>query len=279
MQGEDIRKNLHSGDCVYGTHVCGLSNTIAMQIMSSAPIDFAFICTEHMPMDRKELSILCQMYMNWGISPAVRIPSACLQQVAMALDAGAQGIVVPYVETVEDTLAVASAVYYRPIKGRLLREFASGEREPSHKTKAFLKRFNRHNYTIIGIESVPAYENLDSIIDQPGVDGVFIGYHDLSVSLELPEEWDSNECWKIIEDIVTRCRAAGVGVGLHLHPRLHAIERVKRLLSLGMNWILDGADAVFAMDALEQRRKLLIGSSQMQGLSEQDQQISSCIAT
>lgn len=278
MQGELIRKKLHLGEYLYGTHVCGLSNTTAMQIMAMAPLDFAFICTEHMPLDRSQVALLCQMYSAWGISPAVRIPSPCTDHASMALDAGAQGIVAPYVETAEQARRIASTVHFRPVKGRMLQEFASGQREPSAKTKAFLERFNRHSYAIMGIESMPGYENLDAIIAQPGVDGVFIGYHDLSCSMELPEEWDNPKCWEVIEDIVVRCRAANIGVGLHLHPRLHKVERVHQLIASGMNWVLDGADAVFAMDALETRRLQLLGSLKAVPSDEQGTEVASCIA-
>jgi 4-hydroxy-2-oxoheptanedioate aldolase len=279
MQGENIRQSLHSGQPVYGTHFCGLSSSIAVQIMASAPLDFVFMCAEHIPLDRSELATLFQLFAGRGISPAVRIPNACEHHAAMALDAGAQGIVAPYVETVEDVRKVASVVRYRPIKGRMLEQIVTGTRKPAPKTKEFLDRFNRHNYTIIGIESAPAYENLDALINEPGVDGVFIGLHDMSVSLEIPEEWENPKCWEVVEDIVVRCRAAGVGVGLHVHPLLHDFERVQKLVELGMNWILDGADVTQAVKGLTDRRTLLLGAPADRPADESVVEVSSCIST
>lgn len=108
----------------------------------------------------------------------------------MALDAGAEGIVAPYVETLDEVREVVGAVHDRPIKGRQLREFLDGSRQPAKATHEFLRRFNRHHYAIIGIESVAAFENLAALISVPGVDAVCMGPHDLSVSLEAPEQWD-----------------------------------------------------------------------------------------
>ncbi len=278
MQGENIRQSLHSGKQVYGTHFCGLSSSIAVQIMASAPLDFVFMCAEHIPLDRAELATLFQLFAGRGISPAVRIPNPCEHHTAMALDAGAQGIVVPYVETVEDVRKVASVVRYRPIKGRMLKQFVNGKREPDPKTQAFLDRFNRNNYTVIGIESAPAYENLDALISEPGVDGVFIGLHDMSVSLEIPEEWDNPKCWEVVEDIVVRCRAAGVGVGLHVHPLLHDFSRIQKLVALGMNWILDGADVTQAVKSLTDRRTMLIGAPDDRLADDSAVEVSSCIS-
>jgi 2-keto-3-deoxy-L-rhamnonate aldolase RhmA len=253
MQGQQIREFLHSGERTYGTHVCGPSNGLALGILAAAPLDFAFLCTEHMPLDRSEVSLLCQLFAAKGISPIVRIPYPSARQATMALDAGAQGIVAPYVETVEEVKEVVGAVRYRPIKGKLLQQFVKGTRKPSPATVEFLERFNRHSYTIIGIESVAAYEGLDALIAVEGVDGVFIGPHDMSVSLEEPEQWDHPELLRILEDIVVRCREARIGVGVHLTPGILPKDRVRRLMNAGMNWILYASDVGLARDALRSR--------------------------
>ena len=255
MQGEQIRERLHSGEPVYGTHVTLMSNSVAASMLAGGPLDFVFLCGEHMPLDRTEAAALCCLYANRGVSPIVRIPHPCPVEAAKALDAGAQGIVAPYVETVEQVRDLVGAVHYRPLKGEFLRAFLSGQRKPDTKTTEYLSRFNRHSYAIVGVESIPAYENLDALIEVDGVDGVFIGPHDLSVSMEAAEEWDNPEFHRIVEDIVARCRAAGVGVGAHLNPTVFPADRVRRLIGLGMNWILDAADVVWAVHALRQRRQ------------------------
>jgi 4-hydroxy-2-oxoheptanedioate aldolase len=194
-----------------------------------------------------------------GISPIVRIPFPCARHAAMALDAGADGIVAPYVETVDEVREVVGAVHYRPAKGRQLRQILDGTRPPNATMRAFFDRFNQHQYTIIGIESVAAYDNLDALISVPGVDGVFMGPHDLSVSLEAPEQWDNPALIQLIEDVIVRCGAAGIGVGVHLHPSIFSVEQAKRFVSLGMNWILDGADLNQTTHALKNRRAELRG--------------------
>jgi 4-hydroxy-2-oxoheptanedioate aldolase len=165
--------------------------------------------------------------------------------------------VAPYVETVEQAQAVAAAAHYRPIKGKVLADMLAGDRKPSPKTTAFLERFNQHNYAIIGVESVPGYENLDALIKVEGVDGVFIGPHDVTVSMETPEEYDNPAFLRLLEDVIRRCRAAGVGVGVHVSPIAFASEQVRRFMDLGMNWILDGADVVWAAQAMQSRREEL----------------------
>lgn len=275
MLGEQIRESLHNGQLTYGTHVCGLGNAVSASILATAPLDFAFICTEHMPLDRSEQSIMCKFYSGRGISPIVRIPYPSAHHATMALDAGADGIVAPYVETVEQVREIVGAVRYRPIKGEMLRQFMTGVRKPTRKTREFLGRFNRHTYAIIGIESVAAYKNLDALIHEEGVDGVFVGPHDMTVSLEAPEEYDNPEFLRVIEDIILRCRAAHVGIGVHFSTAF-PIETVQRFIGLGMNWVLDGADVALARMSLVERRELLCGKQAARSSAAQAD-ISSCL--
>jgi len=94
----------------------------------------------------------------------------------MAIDGGRGCIVAPYVEDVEEVRAMVGAVHYRPIKGRQLRIFWTAPASPPARP-GISRRFNRHQYVMIGIESVAAYENL-MLTGIEGVDGVFMGPHD-----------------------------------------------------------------------------------------------------
>ena len=160
----------------------------------------------------------------------------------MALDGGADGIVVPYVETVAQVRAMVGAVRYRPMKGRMLDEILKGTRQPSAKMVDFFAEHNRQKCLIIGIESVPAYENLDALIGMDGVDGVFVGPHDMTLSLGIPGEYESPEFMRVARDIAQRSRAAGIGCGVHLSQVAVGDDRFNELLEAGMNWVLYGAD-------------------------------------
>lgn len=242
MNGTQIRDCLHSGQRVYGTHIASLMNPMAAMLATQLDLDFAFFCTEHMPLDRTEVSMMCYLYASKGISPIVRVPTMNATEISMALDAGAQGIVVPYVETVEEVKAAVGAVKYRPIKGRVLDELMSGKAKPNAKTRAFLDTFNREHYLIIGVESVPAMDNLEALISVQGVDGVFLGPHDITVSMGIPTEYENPDFVDAIESVIRRCRAANVGVGLHTNLLRLQPQTLKRFLDAGMNWLLNGAD-------------------------------------
>lgn len=241
MQGDLFRTKLRAGERVYATHVVSLGNPIGAALTTGLHIDSVFICTEHMPLDRSEVSMMCQFYALHGISPMVRIPYPCKYLAAMALDGGAQGIVVPYIETVEEVKALVGAVHYRPIKGEVLQGFLDGSTKPNEKLQAFWRRFNKHHYLIIGIESVPAIRRLEELISIPGVDGVFLGPHDISCSMGIPEEYDHPDFVRTVVDVIKRCRRAGVGVGIQTDL---VAAKNKVFLDAGMNFMFHLADVI-----------------------------------
>jgi 2-keto-3-deoxy-L-rhamnonate aldolase RhmA len=257
MQGRQIKEKLRRGEHVFGTHIASLMNPVAAAMAAEIELDFAFFCTEHMPIDRTEVGRLCQLYATRGISPVVRVPSPDAAAISEALDAGAEGIVVPYVETVDEVRLSAGAVRYRPIKGALLADVQAGRVELPAKTLEFLHDFNRDAYLIIGIESLAAISRLEELIDAGDVDGVFLGPHDISVTMGIPTEYGNPEFIRLIEDVVRRCRKRSVGVGMHTPLLKMKPDDLQRLLDAGMNWLLNASDIVIMRDAMrDQFRRL-----------------------
>ncbi len=241
MQGDLFRQKLKAGERVYITHIVSPGNPIDLALKMALAVDGVFICQEHMPLDRGEVSAMCQVYTLNGVTPMVRIPHPCPRLAAQALDGGAQGIVVPYVETVEEVKSVVGAVKYRPIKGEILQGYLDGTAPPSDKMRAFFDRFNKHHYLIIGIESVPAINRLEELVGIEGVDGVFLGPHDITCSMGIPEEYDNPKFIATVCDVIRRCRKAGVGVGIQVDL---AKPQNKAFLDAGMNLMFHYADVV-----------------------------------
>ncbi len=252
MNGELLSQKLHCGERVYGTHVVSLGNPIGAMIQSTVSYDFVFICTEHMPIDRTEVSSMCQLYARNNISPMVRIPCSDPHYASMALDGGAEGIVVPYLETVEEAKRLIGAVKYRPVKGKKLEDILSGKVVLNDETQKYIKNFNRNNYLIIGIESVHGYKNLDSLLKLEGIDGIFLGPHDLTISMEMPEQYKHPEFIRVVSDIIHRCRKAGKGVGLHVSQLIYSDDYIMdTFIDQGMNFVLYGADVILMKNDME----------------------------
>lgn len=217
MQSKELLEKLSAGGCVIGSQVMSTSPMWLGEV-SKMPLDFMFIDTEHIPMDREIVSWMCRAYSAIGVAPIVRIPSPDPYKACQMLDGGAQGIIAPYVETVEQVSALMGAMKYRPLKGERQLQVRNGTFTLNETTQAFLdqEQWNRDKIFLINIESVPAIENLDALLSVPGLHGVMIGPQDLSISLGVPEQYRSKEYDDAVRTIAEATRRHGLYCGVHL---------------------------------------------------------------
>lgn len=253
MLGKKMRECLHDGTVVYGTQLTALPSTRTAARLAGAGLDFIFIDTEHIPLDRETVSWMCHYLASRNVCPVVRVAYPSRHLIAMAADAGAQGIVVPYVETEEEVREIVAAARYRPLKGQRVQEHLSGTHLLNEETQAYLNSWNQQAFILAGIESVTAYERLDALMNVPFLDGVFIGPHDLSISLGLPEQYSHPDFLRVVENIFQRARQAGLGAGFHIKPKQVPIERMRKWIRLGLNWFLYSNDADILADTLIDR--------------------------
>ncbi|MDP6451302.1 MAG: aldolase/citrate lyase family protein, partial [Lentisphaeria bacterium] len=122
MTGKELGAALRSGQRVYGTLIVSHSPRWLERI-DDAGLDFVFIDTEHVPLDRCDLSWMCTAYQARGLPPVVRVPSPDPYIASTVIDAGACGVIAPYIESVNEVKDLVGAVKLRPIKGRKLADF------------------------------------------------------------------------------------------------------------------------------------------------------------
>jgi 2-keto-3-deoxy-L-rhamnonate aldolase RhmA len=240
MNGKILRQNLHAGANVYGTLITSASPRWS-QTISSLGLDFVFIDNEHTPFDRQNTSWMCQVYAALGLAPLVRIPSPDPYLACMALDGGAHGIIAPYIETPAQVRALVGSVRYRPLKGKRLQGLLAGADKPDPKLLSYLDEYNANNLLVINIESVPALKDLDEILSVDGLDAVLIGPHDLSISLDLPEQYTHIKFLEAVEKIITTARHHGLGAGLHATYQ-NALEQEIIYAKMGANLFVHQGD-------------------------------------
>jgi 4-hydroxy-2-oxoheptanedioate aldolase len=214
MTGSEIIQRLHDGRRVFASAIVGISPQWP-SLAKSTGIDFVFVDTEHTPLDRQILSYLCQSYQALGLPPVVRIPCNDPFEACKALDAGAGGIIGPYLETADQVRDLVGAVKWRPLKGRRLEQALRNPATMEPELRSYLEQRNADKILIAQIESVPAIEALDEICSVPGLDAVLIGPHDLSCSLGIPEKYDHSRFDEAVRTIFRVARSHGVGAGIH----------------------------------------------------------------
>ena len=224
---------LKSGKNVYGTAFTSIAPSWPVQL-KNAGLDFVFIDTEHISMNRADMARLCQLFLAYGITPVVRIPGPDPYLACQAIDAGAKGVVAPYLESVSQILDLVGATKFKPLKGEVLKKYLTGKETMPADLKIYIDKFNEGNICIANIESVPAMQNLEELLSVPGLDAVFIGPHDLSVNLGVPEEYDHPEFVKAVRYIIQTTRKKGLSIGIHF-----SLEPERQIF-----WAKEGANII-----------------------------------
>ena len=233
-----LLKKIKAGKIVYGTCITSTAPTWPA-IALRAGLDFVFLDTEHIPLERMEIARMCQAFRAMGIAPIVRIPSPDPYRACQMMDAGAEGLVAPYLERTDQIKELVGALKFRPLKGELLEKALNSTLEMEGTLKQYLDKWNEGNVCIANIESLPALERLEELLSVKGLDAVFIGPHDLSISLGLPEQYDHPVFEEAVKKIIATSRKNGLAVGIHFSE---TPERQIRWIKEGVNLIIHSSD-------------------------------------
>jgi 2-keto-3-deoxy-L-rhamnonate aldolase RhmA len=250
VNGDQLGAALRAGQRVFGTCVISPAPQWPRMIAKTG-LDFVFIDTEHIVLDRSQLSWMCLTYAGLGLAPIVRIPSPDPYLACQMVDAGAAGVIAPYVESVTQVRDLRGAVKLRPLKGERLSRVLSGKERLPTAEQDYLANYNRGTLCIINIESVPALNALDEILAVPDVDALLIGPHDLSINLGIPEQYDHPRFEEAVQTVFRKGRNAGVGVGMH-YSGADGKEKLAKWAESGMNLIIHSSDLSIVCKTLSQ---------------------------
>lgn len=260
MVGKEFREALSSGKSVYGTLLTSVSPRM-FDLTKNLGLDFVFFCNEHIFYNPDILGWMCRAYSAVGINPVVRIPEPSPFLATQALDAGAKAILVPYAEDIEEIYNIVGAVKYRPLKGEKLNRILHGKEKPSAELAEYLKNQNKNNTLLLNIESPAGISNMEKFFsvqspDGPGVDGIIIGPHDLSVSYEMPEKYAGEEFLRLTCEIIKKARDCGVAAGGHTGFR-GSLALQTEWAKAGANIILHSSDIFLFADKLQEELNLI----------------------
>ena len=239
MKSSELKATLKDGGAVFGFMISAIRNIKWGAVLADGGIDFVIIDTEHGQRSREELSDLVTILKAVGLSSIIRIPYPVPHYVAMALDTGADGVLVPYCEDPDVVRHCVSVKRWHPMKGEYLEKAAMTGEFVSQASRDYLDKRHEDHIIIIGIESVPGYRNLDEILDIEGIDGIFIGPNDMSTSLGKPDDYENPEYWEVVDGIVAKSEASGRAVMIHQQT----IPDSARAIKAGARFILHCSDS------------------------------------
>jgi 2-keto-3-deoxy-L-rhamnonate aldolase RhmA len=182
-----------------------------MELVALAGFDFAVIDLEHSPIDLETAYRLIGIALHTGVAPLVRVPGLDAGLVQRVLDAGAEGIMVPHVDTVEQARAAVSAVRFPPLGSRGVGSTSRAGAWGATSREEYLRYGQREVVLIAQIESAVGVANAGAIAALDGVDALLVGVADLSVSEGRTES--DPAVVELVARAIGHARAAGRPVG------------------------------------------------------------------
>jgi len=209
---------------------------LSAEITARSQVDYVCIDTQHGVNDYQIAAAMITAVELGGGNPIVRVPWNEPGIIGKMLDAAAHGVIVPMVNTREQAEAVVRATRYAPAGSRSWGPVIAGMRHPDNRAWA-----DANVACIPMIETVEALGNLDDILSVPGIDAVYVGPADLSISLGLgPYANDGNPIFDdALAAIVAACGRHGVVPGIHATGPL-----TPRRLEQGFRMITVTSDAL-----------------------------------
>lgn len=193
----------------------GFPSTQMVEMAAYNGFDVVVIDNEHGMLSPENVEHMVIAAELAGITPIVRVISSEPSEILKVMDRGAHGVHVPQVDTKEQAEQVVNAVKYPPVGKRGAAFSMRAARYGTVPISNYLNHANEQSLVCIHIESKIALDNLDDILSVSGIDMVYIGPTDLSVSLGYEGSIDHPEVLKAIDEINVIARKNGVKVGIH----------------------------------------------------------------
>lgn len=231
---------------------CSLCSNITVELVSDSGFDWLLLDTEHSPNELPAVLSQLQAARGGTATAIVRPSSNDPVQIKRLLDIGAPGLLIPYVQTVEEARRAVEATRYAPAGFRGVT--GSGRASRYGRVPGYLQKAESEISVLLQVETREAMGALEAIASVDGVDGIFIGPADLSTSYGYHGNWTGPEMQAVIKDAAERLAKLGKPAGI-----LTANEdEARRFIEWGYSFVAVGADLGLlrnAADALARRFK------------------------
>ena len=233
-----LKARLKSGKACLNAWLA-IPSGFSAEVMAQCGFDSVTVDMQHGVQDYQSMVQCFQAMDKYPITPLVRVPWNEPGMIGKVLDAGAWGVICPLVNTPADAKALANACLYPPRGKRSngpIRAAAYGEASP------YQSIANDEVLVIPMIETQEAIDNIDAILDVPGISGIYIGPSDLGMSLGLKPLLDREEPQILsIYDMLLKVtsRKRGLFAGVHNLTGAYAA----RMIDMGFRFVTLGNDS------------------------------------
>jgi 2-dehydro-3-deoxyglucarate aldolase/4-hydroxy-2-oxoheptanedioate aldolase len=208
-----VKQALRQGKVQYGTGFWQLRSPEIPRLLKAAGFHWAFIDTEHGGFDLETVQDICRVANLVDFCPIVRVADMQYALIARALDCGAQGIILPRVESPE---ILERAVSWTKFPPEGVRGYGLAHPQIDYEPRTFaevIAHMNANTVVVLQIETKRAVEARDELLAVTGIDAVMVGPADLSISLGVPGDFQHPSMVEAMEAIRESCNARGIAPG------------------------------------------------------------------
>lgn len=216
-----------------------------IEAMGLGGMDFIILDLEHGPNDVTSLGNLVRACECSDTTAVVR----CLRsdQIGQALDVGARVVQIPHVNCAADAKRAVEAARFAPMGHRGVCRYVRAAGHSSTDKQAYFK--DSADITVIAqVEGTEGLNNLDSILEVPGVDMIFVGVYDLSQSLGMTGNTEAPEVLAALKSVVEKCSAKHIPVGTFVE----SVETARKYKDMGIHYLCYAVDVGILMTACQQ---------------------------
>ena len=249
-------RQLRAGKLAIGLGIRQARTVDIAQLAKTSGFDWLFIDGEHSSIDPDTASQIAAASLAVGVTPVVRVAGLEHWHASRMLDNGAQGVVVPHVDTVEEARRVANACRYPPV-GR--RSMGGGLQQLGFAPMPVGEQariINEETLVVVMIESAQGVESCDAIAAVPGIDALLIGTNDFCFELGSPGKFDDPKVADAYKKVIAACRKHGKFPGM---GGMYTPELLERHIKMGVQLILSGSDFALLMQAATARAAVVRG--------------------
>ncbi|HZV51262.1 MAG TPA: aldolase/citrate lyase family protein [Candidatus Dormibacteraeota bacterium] len=230
---------------------CTTPSSFSAEVMGRAGFDWVCVDTQHGLIGYDQMAVMLQALAITGTPAFVRVRWNEPGEIMKALDAGAQGVIVPMINSAEEARQAVGASRYPPEGYRSWGPIRAALDVPGYTPASA----NRRTVVAIMIETPEGVARADQILAVPGIDAVYVGPADLAVGLGLTPPADDPEHARSVEAVAAACRRHGVVAGIHcgsVEEARHWRERGFQMLNVGSDAVLLRGAARSVVQALKE---------------------------
>lgn len=241
---DDFSQRFRNRELLVGTFV-KTPDPVVFEVLARSLLDFVVLDAEHAPFDRRDINDCVLAATAGGLPVLVRVPNSDPVWIQQALDVAAQGVVVPHVRSPQEAASIVRSAHF----GNNGRGYAGSTRAADYTRRSMASHIElsaRSTVVVAQIEDAEAIPHAHAIASTDGLDGLFIGPVDLSISMGAPSP-NAPEVLSAMRSVASASESAGKCSGIFIS----SADDLDRYEGMNLRFLLVRSEQSFMMTAAD----------------------------